>query len=93
MKRPMFASALLLTATLGAAGCGVNEDLYNATVRDRDAEKQKLAATQTALDAEKAKRKKDDRRPRRADPGALQQAGVAGAGRLAPGDRARQPGR
>jgi chemotaxis protein MotB len=49
----------LLTATLGAVGCGVNEDLYNATVRDRDAEKQKLAATQTELDAEKAQRKKD----------------------------------
>ena len=58
MKRQMIALALL-TATLGTVGCGVNEDLYNATVRDRDAEKQKLAATQTALDAEKAQRKKE----------------------------------
>jgi chemotaxis protein MotB len=48
-----------LTATLGTVGCGVNEDLYNSTVKDRDAQKQKLAATQTALDAEKAQRKKD----------------------------------
>ena len=47
------------TAALGAAGCGVNEDLYNSTVKDRDAQKQKLADTQTALDAEKAQHKKD----------------------------------
>jgi chemotaxis protein MotB len=58
MKRPTIALALL-TATLSSIGCGVNEDLYNATVRDRDTEKQKLAATQTALDAEKAQRKKE----------------------------------
>jgi chemotaxis protein MotB len=58
MKK-MIARALLLTATLGAAGCGVNEDLYNSTVKDRDAQKEKLAATQTALDAEKAQHKKD----------------------------------
>ena len=55
----MIACALLLTTTLAAAGCGVNEDLYNSTVKDRDAQKEKLAATQTALDAEKAKHKKD----------------------------------
>jgi chemotaxis protein MotB len=59
MKMKMIACALLLTATLGAAGCGVNEDLYNSTVKDRDAQKEKLAATQTALDAEKARHKKD----------------------------------
>src|SRR4029077_17305918 len=58
MKQRMITLALL-TTTLGTVGCGVNEDLDNATVRDRDAEKQKLAATQTALDAEKAQRKKE----------------------------------
>jgi len=60
MKQTHLALALALsTATLGTAGCGVNEDLYNSTVKDRDAQKQQLAATQTALDAEKAQRKKD----------------------------------
>ena len=58
MKQQMIALALL-TTTLGTVGCGVNEDLYNSTVKDRDAQKQKLAATQTALDAEKAQHKKD----------------------------------
>ena len=41
------------------AGCGVNEDLYNSTVKDRDAQKAKLADTQKQLDAEKAQHKKD----------------------------------
>ena len=60
MKQTHLALALALsTATLGTVGCGVNEDLYNSTVKDRDAQKQQLAATQTALDAEKAQRKKD----------------------------------
>jgi chemotaxis protein MotB len=60
MKQTHLAIALALsTATLGAVGCGVNEDLYNSTVKDRDAQKQKLAATQSELDAEKARRKKE----------------------------------
>ena len=60
MKQTHLAIALALsTATFGAVGCGVNEDLYNSTVKDRDAQKQKLAATQSELDAEKAQRKKD----------------------------------
>ncbi|MES1165413.1 MAG: OmpA family protein [Verrucomicrobiota bacterium] len=52
---------LLLAVTLatGAAACGVNEDLYNATVKDRDQQKQKLAETQKALDQEKAQHAKD----------------------------------
>jgi chemotaxis protein MotB len=52
------AIATLATA-LGAVGCGVNEDLYNATVKDRDAQKQKLAATQSDLDKERAQHHKD----------------------------------
>jgi chemotaxis protein MotB len=60
MKQSHLAIVLALsTATLGTVGCGVNEDLYNSTVKDRDAQKQQLAATQTALDAEKAQRKKE----------------------------------
>jgi chemotaxis protein MotB len=52
---------LLLAATLAmsAAACGVNEDLYNATVKDRDQQKQKLADTQKALEQEKAQHAKD----------------------------------
>jgi chemotaxis protein MotB len=54
--------ALSLTLGLAAAlgsGCGVDENLYNAAVKDRDAQKQKLADTQTALDSEKAQHRKD----------------------------------
>ncbi len=46
---------------LGAVGCGVNEDLYNSTVKDRDAQKKKLADTETALDAEKARTRRMSR--------------------------------
>ena len=48
-----------LATTLGIVGCGINEDVYNATVKDRDAQKQKLAATQSDLDQERAQHKKD----------------------------------
>ena len=56
-----------LSLTLGAAalatalgsGCGVDENLYNAAVKDRDSQKQKLAETSTALDAERAQHRKD----------------------------------
>jgi len=54
----MVAIATLATA-LGAFGCGINEDLYNATVKDRDAQKQKLAATESDLEKERAQHKKD----------------------------------
>jgi chemotaxis protein MotB len=40
-------------------GCGIDEELYNATVKDRDAQKQKLTQTATDLDKEKAQHKKD----------------------------------
>jgi chemotaxis protein MotB len=45
-------------ATMGA-GCGIDEDVHNAVLKDRDAQKQKLADTQTALDKEKAAHKSD----------------------------------
>ncbi|HMF44157.1 MAG TPA: OmpA family protein [Polyangia bacterium] len=45
-------------ATVGA-GCGVDEDVHNAVLKDRDAQKQKLADTQAALDKEKAAHKTD----------------------------------
>ncbi len=52
---------VLLAASLAfsAAACGVNEDVYNAAVKDRDQQKQKLAETQKALDQEKAQHAKD----------------------------------
>jgi chemotaxis protein MotB len=42
-----------IVATLGA-GCGIDENVHNAVLKDRDAQKQKLAETQSALDKEKA---------------------------------------
>ena len=58
--RPLaLALALCVLALAGAAGCGVNEDLYNSTVKDRDAQKAKLSETQKQLDQEKAQHKKD----------------------------------
>jgi chemotaxis protein MotB len=52
---------ILILTTLAAAlgGCGVDEQLYNAAVKDRDAQKQKLAETEKSLEAEKAQHKKD----------------------------------
>src|SRR5437867_11602573 len=40
-------------ATIGT-GCGIDEEVHNAALKDRDAQKQKLAETETALDKEKA---------------------------------------
>jgi chemotaxis protein MotB len=53
------AAALVGLAGVGGAGCGVDEQLYNAAVKDRDANKQKLTDTQSDLDKEKATHKKD----------------------------------
>jgi chemotaxis protein MotB len=40
-------------------GCGIDEELYNATVKDRDAQKQKLTQTESDLEKEKTQHKKD----------------------------------
>jgi chemotaxis protein MotB len=53
-----FALALPLLGG-GVLGCGVNEDLYNATVKDRDAQKQKLADTAADLEKERTQHKRD----------------------------------
>jgi chemotaxis protein MotB len=53
------AVALATLATIGAISCGINEDVYNAAVKDRDAQKEKLAATQSDLEKERAQHKKD----------------------------------
>ena len=53
------ASMLVATVAAVGAGCGIDEDVHNAALKDRDAQKQKLAETQTALDKEKAQHKAD----------------------------------
>ena len=56
------AGALLMVATRRddrAPACGVDEQVHNAALKDRDAQKQKLAETQAALDKEKAAHKAD----------------------------------
>ncbi len=59
MTKTFTMSFLAIALAMGAAACGVNEDLYNSTVKDRDQQKEKLAETQSALDKEKAQHKKD----------------------------------
>ena len=59
LNRQLAIALCTLTMALGAVGCGVNEDLYNATVKDRDAQKTKLADTQKQLDQEKTQHQKD----------------------------------
>jgi len=53
--------AALMVATVATvgSGCGIDEEVHNAALKDRDAQKQKLAETQTALDKEKAAHKAD----------------------------------
>ena len=48
------ATALSLAVTALGAGCGVDENVYNAAVKDRDAKAEALKKTQAELDAEKA---------------------------------------
>jgi chemotaxis protein MotB len=52
-------SALSL-GSLAVAGCGIDENVYNAALKDRDDQKQKLAATSSDLDREKAAHRKDN---------------------------------
>jgi chemotaxis protein MotB len=46
--------------SLAASGCGIDENVYNAALKDRDEQKQKLAATSSDLDREKAAHRKDN---------------------------------
>src|SRR2546423_15407372 len=52
-------SALSL-GSVAVAGCGIDESVYNAALKDRDDQKQKLAATSSDLDREKAANRKDN---------------------------------
>lgn len=51
--------AACLAGVMGAAGCGVDETVYNAAVKDRDAQTQKLNETQNGLEREKAAHRAD----------------------------------
>ena len=51
--------ATSLSLTMAGAGCGVDENVYNAAVKDRDAKAAALAQTQADLDKEKLAHKKD----------------------------------
>jgi chemotaxis protein MotB len=54
----MIAVATFAT-TLAASGCGVNEELYNAALKDRDDQKQKLAEATANGDKERTQCQKD----------------------------------
>ena len=53
----MMAATVAIVMT--GSGCGIDEEVHNAALKDRDAQKQKLSETQTALDKEKAAHKAD----------------------------------
>ena len=61
MKRTETWLAAVMVAALATTGaaCGVDEEVHNAALKDRDAQKQKLAETQAALDKEKAAHRAD----------------------------------
>jgi chemotaxis protein MotB len=52
----LIAGAVSMT---GVCGCGVDEGIYNAAVKDRDAQKAELAKTKADLETEKAAHQKD----------------------------------
>jgi chemotaxis protein MotB len=61
MRRATVFLAALTSALVGAGvGCGVDETLYNAALKDRDAQKHQLAETQDSLSREKASHAKDN---------------------------------
>ena len=52
-------SLLVATVATVGTGCGIDEQVHNAALKDRDAQKQKLAESQSALEKEKAAHKAD----------------------------------
>ena len=53
-RATLFLVAMTSVAALVGSGCGVDETVYNAAVKDRDAQKQQLSETQKSLSQEKA---------------------------------------
>jgi len=59
-RSALFALLCAVAAATGlAAGCGVDQAVYDAAVKDRDDQKKKLAETEATEKAEKAQHKKD----------------------------------
>jgi len=52
-------SLMVATIATVGTGCGIDEQVHNAALKDRDAQKQKLAQSQNALEKEKAAHKAD----------------------------------
>ena len=59
-RATLFLVAMTSAAALAGSGCGVDETVYNAAVKDRDAQKQQLLETQNSLSQEKAVHAKDN---------------------------------
>jgi len=59
MQRHVLVFATVASLALAAAGCGVDQEVYNAAIKDRDAQKAQLAETKSALDKEQLAHKKD----------------------------------
>jgi chemotaxis protein MotB len=59
-KTDLLVLATSASLAFAAVGCGVDEQVYNAAVKDRDAQKAQLAETKAALDKEQAAHKKDN---------------------------------
>ncbi|HEY2900077.1 MAG TPA: OmpA family protein [Polyangia bacterium] len=55
----LFLPAVALALGISAGACGVDKEVYNAALRDRDEQKQKLSETQNALEREKNDHAKD----------------------------------
>jgi chemotaxis protein MotB len=55
----MLATAFALVSAGAVSGCGVDEEIYNAALKDRDTQKRLLAETKTELDKEQMQHKKD----------------------------------
>jgi chemotaxis protein MotB len=59
MRAPMMAAAAAALIALGAAGCGVDQEVHNAALKDRDEKARTLAATKADLDKEQLAHKND----------------------------------
>jgi chemotaxis protein MotB len=59
-RSALFLAAVTSMTAWASGGCGVDETLYNAAVKDRDAQKQHLSETQKSLDQEKNVHSKDN---------------------------------
>jgi chemotaxis protein MotB len=59
MRKVVLGVVTCVSLAFAAAGCGVDQEVYNAAIKDRDAQKAQLAETKAALDKEQLAHKKD----------------------------------